>query len=460
MWLALLCAAVQKPAAHVLARREPCTTSVDAFKAKDASIPELLQQCQQELAELSEQLGECEAEQRLVEEAGDAQRNATREAWQAANDDVAVLQAKVAEKEEELAALEAANDQLHADLVEALQGRGLALLGVKLDLKAQEEPEGALVDAWLQCEDDKTSKQLKFSACETSLESAKNRHVVSNSHYDSLKDSAEHNVEMLQSRLDIIEQMIQSAEVRKERLTQQVADLNEALGDYTALLAVRSNGTNATRTANETAARAAPAAAPATVVAGKAETHVAAAALRGKADAAQAAQAADAAQADPKDVARAELAKIDAQITVKSEEVQRAIETSAQARVHMEESVEAQRELKAELEPIKKATLEAFVKAFQLDYRLDRAEEMHDDAYVRAKNSTRLFEQAAEAHHEAVAELQRLLNRKRVLQHVIAGGPGAAQAAELVKEDAAPKSASRRVGLQLVLALALGRAAF
>merc|ERR1719197_974920 len=78
---------------------------------------------------------------------------------------------------------------------------------------------------WLRCLDEKTTIELKVRMCQSKKDVAVVRARTQREHYRGLKDSAQQNKEMVQGRLNIVNDMIENAKKRKERLTAQITQI-------------------------------------------------------------------------------------------------------------------------------------------------------------------------------------------------------------------------------------------
>merc|ERR1719313_2753323 len=123
---------------------------------------------------------------------------------------------------------------------------------------------------------------------------------------------------------------------------------------------------------------------------------------------------------DPVAEAKERLKTIDEEIKAQREKVEAHSVVADIAKDNMNAEAANQREVAKKLRHVKNKTMIAFQKAFELDYELDTMETLHDEAYVAAKNATRMYERASRAEHEAAAELQRLVTKKHRYLHVVA----------------------------------------
>merc|ERR1719197_1203657 len=91
---------------------------------------------------------------------------------------------------------------------------------------------------WLRCLDEKTTIELKVRMCQSKKDVAVVRARTQREHYRGLKDSAQQNKQMVQGRLNIVNDMIENAKKRKERLTAQVSQIKQ-ITDGTAVSTVQ-----------------------------------------------------------------------------------------------------------------------------------------------------------------------------------------------------------------------------
>merc|ERR1719327_2486243 len=122
---------------------------------------------------------------------------------------------------------------------------------------------------------------------------------------------------------------------------------------------------------------------------------------------------------DPVAEAKERLKTIDEEIKAQRGKVEAHSVVADIAKDNMNAEAKNQREVAKKLRHVKNKTMVAFQKAFQLDYELDTMETLHDEAYVAAKNATRMYEKASKTEHEAVAELQNLVNKKHRYLHIV-----------------------------------------
>jgi predicted nuclease with TOPRIM domain len=368
--------------------------------------PSALEQCKQECGEYEQKKAECEADLQKIEAESDAKRKQLREEWMRINEEVKSVSAKVEEKEKKLDVIEEENDKLHQELINELGAIGLAQTG---NLITPEEE----TQQWLECLDKKTDLQLAASQCSAERDAVKARASATHHHYSGLKDAANQNKAMVTSRLEIIEDMIDNAIARKERLVEQVAGIN-SLKLTKLFVYSRSRRskveTRAIRLSHET------------------DDH------------------GNATEPDPDPVeeARERLKTIDDEIAQLQDVVERCSAAADQARAMMDDEAKTQRKVAAKLRVVKNETMSAFRKAFALDYELDTLETMHDEAYIAAKNATTLFEAMATKEHEATAELQKLITKKHRLLHIIAKAEDAESADE--PTTARPRLSSAALG--------------
>jgi hypothetical protein len=155
--------------------------------------------------------------------------------------------------------------------------------------------------------------------------------------------------------------------------------------------------------------------------------------------------------------AKERLKTIDAEIKDQRKKVEHHSIVADVTRDNMMAEAKNQREVATKLRHVKNKTMVAFAKAFELDYELDTLETMHDEAYVAAKNATRLYESSAKAEHEAVAELQRLITQKHRYLHVVSTAEdfetedAVRRAAKEDEERHSAAPAARTIGLAVVM---------
>ena len=159
-------------------------------------------------------------------------------------------------------------------------------------------------------------------------------------------------------------------------------------------------------------------------------------------------------KADPVAEARKRLKTIDEEIEAQRERVEQHGIVADIAKDNMNAEANNQMEVAKELRHVKNKTMVAFQKAFELDYELDTLETMHDEAYVAAKNATKLYERASRSEHEAVAELQQLINKKHRYLHVVSTAEDA-ETEDAVRraggDDEERRSAARTIGLTVFI---------
>jgi hypothetical protein len=159
-------------------------------------------------------------------------------------------------------------------------------------------------------------------------------------------------------------------------------------------------------------------------------------------------------EVDPVAEAKERLKTIDEEIKAQRKKVEAHGVVAGIAKDNMNAEAENQREVSKKLRYIKNKTMIAFQKAFMLDYKLDTMETLHDEAYVAAKNATRMYERASKTEHEAVAELQRLTTKKHRYLHIVATAEDA-ETEEAVRraneEDKDRHSHARTIGLAVVI---------
>jgi hypothetical protein len=153
---------------------------------------------------------------------------------------------------------------------------------------------------------------------------------------------------------------------------------------------------------------------------------------------------------DPLVEARERLKTIDDEIKAQRKKVEAHNVVADITKNNMNAEARNQREVAKKLRHVKNKTMLAFQKAFELDYELDTMETLHDEAYVAAKNATRMYERASRAEHEAVAELQQLITKKHRYMHVVSTAEDF-ETEEAVRhaneEDEERHSAARTIGL-------------
>jgi hypothetical protein len=161
-------------------------------------------------------------------------------------------------------------------------------------------------------------------------------------------------------------------------------------------------------------------------------------------------------QPDPVAEAREGLKTIDDEIKVQRKKVEQHSVVAGIAKDNMNAEAKNQLEVAKKLRVVKNKTMAAFQKAFELDYELDTMETLHDEAYVAAKNATRMYEKASKTEHEAVAELQNLVNKKHRYLHIVSTAEDD-ETAEAVRraagadEEEERHSATRTIGLAVVM---------
>merc|ERR1719390_152958 len=153
---------------------------------------------------------------------------------------------------------------------------------------------------------------------------------------------------------------------------------------------------------------------------------------------------------DPVAEAKERLKTIDEEIKAQRKKVEAHSVVADIAKDSMNAEAKNQREVAKKLRHVKNKTMVAFQKAFQLDYELDTLETMHDEAYVAAKNATRMYERSSRAEHEAAAELQNLITQKHRYLHIVETAEDA-ETEEAVRraneEDEECHSNTRTIGL-------------
>lgn len=164
-------------------------------------------------------------------------------------------------------------------------------------------------------------------------------------------------------------------------------------------------------------------------------------------------------KADPVAEARKRLETIDEEIEAQREKVEQHGIVADIAKDNMNAEANNQMEVAKQLRHVKNKTMVAFQKAFELDYELDVMETMHDEAYVAAKNATKLYERASRSEHEAVAELQQLINKKHRYLHVVSTAEDA-ETVDAVRraggDDEERRSAARTIGLTVFILWSAG----
>merc|ERR1719327_1275850 len=157
---------------------------------------------------------------------------------------------------------------------------------------------------------------------------------------------------------------------------------------------------------------------------------------------------------DPVAEAKERLKTIDEEIKAQRKKVEAHSMVADIAKDNMNAEAANQREVAKKLRHVKNKTMIAFQKAFELDYELDTMETLHDEAYVAAKNATRMYERASRAEHEAVAELQHLITKKHRYLHVVSTAEDI-ETEEAVRhaneEDEERHSIARTIGLAVVV---------
>merc|ERR1719473_2194115 len=176
--------------------------------------------CEEEKAALETELSDCEAALATVESDAAAEVEPLREEWEEIRNATEELSAQVEEKDAELKQLEEENRELNRDLINEL-GKIGSLIQVSRTDPEEETRE------WLRCLDEKTTLELKVRMCQSKKDVAVVRARTQREHYRGLKDSAQQNKEMVQGRLTIVNDMIENAKKRKERLTAQVAQIKQ-----------------------------------------------------------------------------------------------------------------------------------------------------------------------------------------------------------------------------------------
>jgi hypothetical protein len=602
--------------------------------------------CEGEKADLEKELEECEAALATIETDAAAEVAEMREDWEAIRDSTEELSAQVEAKDVELKQLEADNHELNRELIEELGQLGTLIQVTRADPEEETRQ-------WLGCLDEKTTTELKVKMCQSKKDVAEVRARTQREHYRGLKDSAQQNKQMVQGRLTIVNDMIENAKKRKERLTSQVTQIKQLAGgtateqtaelliDIDTSAAVESSSTTSASGCELLAAKegrpfsteassngvpagcvryddghiafvetcmnhtncctakcngctvlaaeacddeercAAEAAqanlpystqwlsdgAPAgcvryddgrviyvqacvdhancgtakcsgctvlfaatganlwSLVASSASLEQATASLpsmlayrllnakvnetknphgaaatpgaprrekllnvegaRHDTTTTNATSSLRAAKLlsstvekdethrdktvskdeepkgdtqkqkqDPVAEAKEGLKTIDAEIKAQRKKVEHHSIVADVTRDNMNAEAKNQREVAKKLRHVKNKTMVAFAKAFELDYELDTLETMHDEAYVAAKNATRLFESSAKAEHEAVAELQHLITKKHRYLHVVSTAEDAETedaVRRAAKEDEERHSAARTIGLAVVM---------
>merc|ERR1719440_1120617 len=157
---------------------------------------------------------------------------------------------------------------------------------------------------------------------------------------------------------------------------------------------------------------------------------------------------------DPLVEARERLKTIDGEIKAQRKKVEAHSVVADIAKDNMNAEAKNQREVAKKLRHVKNKTMVAFQKAFQLDYELDTLETMHDEAYVAAKNATRMYERSSRAEHEAAAELQNLITQKHRYLHIVETAEDAETEEAVrraVEDDKEHPSAARTIGLAVII---------